>query len=682
MTASEPRIPARERWSWVRWIVLAGLGVAVRAPALRGEFIWDDLELIARNPLIRSPLFLVEAFRHYLFPGAHSGHYRPAQTVSYMFDYWWWNGETLGFHVTNVALHVVAGVLLFALLRQLFASLRLPEMSPILSPENLAWMAALLWVVHPAHSAAVDYLSGRADSLAFCFAAGGWLFFLRGSAHRGGLAGRVLFLVAAALCALLALCSRESGAIWLAVFLLHLFGVERDLSPKRKLLALLASVSVAGAYLWLRHLPHYLPEAAAALAWSLPMRATLMLRALGDDAAISLFPWRLLVERTVLTRTAASGVDEWRSMLTADALPLLGVLVLAIFTWGICRKSTGQRTRIFGAAWFLLAYLPTSNLFPLNATVAEHWLYLPSVGLLIFAVGCAADLPSRWSRVVAAVAGLAVLLFSARSIVRSGDWVNAETFFRRTFAAGGTSSRIGVNLAVVYAQRGDHAKAEEILRKVLAVTPRYPLAQANLVLALQGQGKTAEAVAISERPPPASPSSKSAEYPATSDGALQLARAHHAAHKEAAALAIVDEALREIPDTWDLASLRAQIVEARDGQAAAIRVVEQFVAQNWWSYSSRLTLAKLRAQGGATDAAIADFERASRLDVHEVEALNALALLEAGRKHLERACGIQARAVHRRPHEPRQWLILSELLEAAGRHAEAQQAATRAASRH
>ena len=48
--------------------------------------------------------------------------------------------------------------------------------------------------------------------------------------------------------------------------------------------------------------------------------------------------------------------------------------------------------RRFGAIWFLAGYLPISNIVQLNATVAEHWLYLPSVGLLIFVAGCAIEL--------------------------------------------------------------------------------------------------------------------------------------------------------------------------------------------------------------------------------------------------------------------------------------------------
>ncbi len=63
--------------------------------------------------------------------------------------------------------------------------------------------------------------------------------------------------------------------------------------------------------------------------------------------------------------------------------------------------------RIFGACWFLFAYVPISNLIELNATSAEHWLYLPSVGFLIFLAGCAIDLPPRYRKFSIVLAGIA-----------------------------------------------------------------------------------------------------------------------------------------------------------------------------------------------------------------------------------------------------------------------------------
>src|SRR6187551_3761335 len=92
--ASESPWSQLVRWTqrgWVRCLALILLGAGVHLPALTGQLLWDDIPLVNDNRLIRSPVLILEAFRHYLFPDAYDGHYRPIQTISYVFDYLFWN---------------------------------------------------------------------------------------------------------------------------------------------------------------------------------------------------------------------------------------------------------------------------------------------------------------------------------------------------------------------------------------------------------------------------------------------------------------------------------------------------------------------------------------------------------------------------------------------------------------
>src|ERR1044072_6153915 len=109
--------------SWVRCLLLALFGAGVHIPALQGQLIWDDLYLARDNPLIKSPLLILETFRHYLFPDSYAGHYRPDQNLTYIFDYLVWNTDSYGFHLSSFLWHVASGVLLYFLLEQLLRSL-------------------------------------------------------------------------------------------------------------------------------------------------------------------------------------------------------------------------------------------------------------------------------------------------------------------------------------------------------------------------------------------------------------------------------------------------------------------------------------------------------------------------------------------------------------------------------
>ena len=98
-------------------------------------------------------------------------------------------------------------------------------------------------------------------------------------------------------------------------------------------------------------------------------------------------------------------------------------------------------------------------------------------------------------------------------------------------------------MAVIYALRGEHAKAEAILRKVLQAFPDYPLARNNLAIALSRQGKTKEAEAMFETASTSAAPAKGG-YPRTWDAARNLARLRHKEKDDAAAFAILERARR------------------------------------------------------------------------------------------------------------------------------------------
>src|SRR6267143_2527012 len=100
---------------WLRCVLLAAISIIIHSPALQGQRIWDDQYLSHDNPFIKSPLLILESFRHYLFLDSFSAHYRPVQNISYIFDYLIWNTDPYGFHLSNVLWHVGSGILLYFL---------------------------------------------------------------------------------------------------------------------------------------------------------------------------------------------------------------------------------------------------------------------------------------------------------------------------------------------------------------------------------------------------------------------------------------------------------------------------------------------------------------------------------------------------------------------------------------
>jgi len=665
------RTAAYLRRSWIICAILAVCGFMVHAPALQGELVWDDQYLAHDNPFIKSPILILEAFRHHLFLDSFSAHYRPVQNLSFIFDYAIWNTNTYGFHLTNVLLHLTSGILLFFLLKKLFLPWK-ARLGGEASLSLVAFFVTLLWIVHPVHSAAVDYISGRADSLAFAFACSAWLMVIRAK-EATTRSWRILWIMLATLCGLLALCSREIACVWLALFLLYTFVFDRDISVRVKLASLGCCIVLFGLYAALRHLPEQRPNPNPSSEWTAATRTVLMLRALGDYGRLMVLPTSLHMERSVIDPNNYRTESTWRESVKSEYLSILGLAVAAAMAFGCTRKSAGQSMRIFGAGWFFVSYLPISNIVELNATVAEHWLYLPSVGFLTFAAGCAIDLPLKYRKAAIALGCCCVVGFGIRSAMRSTDWMTAEIFYRRTLAAGGMTARIGVNLAQIYANRGEFAKAESIYRRVLAMVPDYPIARTNLAEILYRQGKKTEAKAILVSTTSATVTTRK-EYPRTWIAALNLAHIHHDAKNDTQALAILESARVTYPHTWEIISFEAEILRLTKGPHAALDLVLNFARENWWHHGASIALGRLYFESGNLEQAAAAFQQASLLDVHDVEALNLIATMNVRQNHLEEAWRAQRRAVARQPDEPRQYAMLSNILEKMGRTEEARSA--------
>jgi tetratricopeptide (TPR) repeat protein len=617
-----------------------------------------------------------------LFLDSFSAHYRPFQNISFIFDYYFWNTDEFGFHLTNTLLHAGSGILLYFLGRYLLSSFLFRDRSIFVQRRaqkrlpwisNAAFVVALIWVVHPVHSAAVDYISGRADSLAFFFAAAGWLLFVKAEVVGSNRFVRPVIYGLAASCGLLALLSREIACIWIVLFVAHLLWIGRRIPFRRRLGAVTCCVALVAIYAGLRQLPEERPTGPAQAGWSAPVRGMLMARALGDYTRLMVFPANLHMERTVVEPVSWRSNADWRNTISVEYLSILGLICFAVFVYGASRRGPGQRARIFGACWFFAAYLPISNIAQLNATVAEHWLYLPSVGLLVFLAGWAIDVPTQWRRLINYAAVIVVVALGTRSFVRSGDWANEEIFYKRTLAAGGNSGRVSVNLAQIYARRGDYSAAEKLLNGILKSTPDYPTARNTLAALLRLEGKKAEAETLLNSTVKLAAQTRR-DYPRTWLAALSLAQLKHEAKNDESALKILKDARTAYPRVWELISFESELRRVTQGPEAAISIIEEFVRANWWHHGATLALGHLYAQKNDADRAEAQLRLASRLDVHDAESLRLIALIRLNQKRFEEAAKIQRSAIARQPDQPSQYVLLSNILERMGRTDEARAA--------
>ncbi len=169
-TASIPFSPA------LRAAFLLLLAVVAFHRAIEAGVVWDDCELVATNPAIRSLArpwrFFTDNWTQTPYGGLMIAAYRPLRTLTYAVEYAVFGGNVWGFHLVSLALHGLGAVGVGLLARRLFGH---------------GWLAAALWLLHPVLAETVLSLASQANLLCVLGVAGALLAHLRwlDSGHRG-----------------------------------------------------------------------------------------------------------------------------------------------------------------------------------------------------------------------------------------------------------------------------------------------------------------------------------------------------------------------------------------------------------------------------------------------------------------------------------------------------------------
>jgi tetratricopeptide (TPR) repeat protein len=455
----------------------------VFANALRGDFVYDDQRQIVRNTLIQDPALLGRALASDVWAfkggaGANSNYWRPT-FVAWLAanDRLFGLQSTVGWHLGNVLLHVLATALLFVVARRLG-----------LAPP-LAGAVALLFAVHPVHTESVAWISGVPD-----------------------------LLVAVALLAALALVLGARPARWRWPAALALYALA--LGAKEVALLVPLGAGVAGALdparetataaaRWRRGLLAAAPFALLALV-DLGLRQAILGRfarpyAGGADLAATLLtvPRVALFYLRQLALPLTLGPSYPLRAVTPESvgfasfwLPLLcGLAVLSAVTLWVRRRPAGSA----GLALALVTLAPAFDLgaFHPEQLVHDRYLYLPLAGFLLAAVPLVERGLARWPgldppRATFALAALLALPLAAQTWSYNRAWLSEIPLWQRGVATdpGSAFNQLELGAALEGAGRLDEARAALDRSLALHPIPNARVARARVAAA---QGRFADA---------------------------------------------------------------------------------------------------------------------------------------------------------------------------------------------
>ncbi|MCC7407316.1 MAG: tetratricopeptide repeat protein [Phycisphaeraceae bacterium] len=654
--------PTASNWNrprpWLMALVLLVITLPAYLPVLRAGYIWDDDAYVTNNLTLRSAEGLS---RIWLEPTSIPQYY-PLVHTTFWLEYHLWGLHPLGYHLTNLLLHVLGATLLGLLLLRLGLG-------------RGALLAAAIFALHPVEVESVAWITERKNVLAAVFYLASALVYLRFNPLTGDAlpSGRWRHYAWATLLFAAALLSKTTVATLPAAILVVIWWKRgrlawRDLWPMLPWFVMGVSMGLVTAWLERHHVGvAWLPE---------DFNLTFYQRVLIAGRAVAFYLGKLVWPADLIfiyPRWSPDASDPLQWLFPAAVLGTLVALLLLRR-----RIGRGPATAALLYVGTLLPALGFFDVYPFRYSfVADHFQHLASLAPIALAgAGLAWLTRQRAPRWLAAIA-VALLLATLGTLTwrQTLMYRDRETLWRTTALRNPAAWIAQINLA---SELLDQRRIEEALPRLqtgLALRPNDPKAQNLLANARWRLGQREQAVMLLQ-----GIIDRRQDNPQThallAIMLTELGRPQEALpHARFAAEFAPDDA--DVQRSLGLVYLALnQPGPARDALARAARLDPDDFRNH-----DQLALALLRLrQLDGPDGAIAALEHARTLNPDDVDVHRYLGVAQVTVGRLDEGIASLTRAAELAPRSPTIRLALAEALALAGRIDEALDQARQAIS--
>lgn len=468
--------------------LLVVVGCLAYSNTLHVPFVFDDQDNIQNNLHIHlveiSPSGLLDA----AFNSLRSA--RPVANLSFALNYYFSGSDVTGYHLVNIAIHILAGVLVY------FLTLFILQQSPVKNDlfrgheteraiSLVALFAGLLFISHPVQIQSVTYIVQRMNSLAtlFCFLS--LLLYMYGRRSENFRHG-CLFFTGSVITWLLALGSKQTAAILPLLILLYewLFLQDADWQWFRKnahyiagILLLLVVVSL----LFLGTDPlHRIMVDYRIRAFTPLERVLTELRIVVFYMTLILLP---LPSRLNLLHYFPVSTSLFHPLSTFICLLIIAGLIIVAIT-----QAKKYRLMSFCLLWFFSGLVIESSVIGLEL-IFEHRLYLPMFSCCLGGACLLYRLCSHNLKIFCAVMLLLTVSLTTATYIRNMDWRDKTTLWSDVVSKNPVSVRARYNLAKSYQKAGQIDNAIKYYHQTLELDPLHYGANNNLGIALVDKGQ-------------------------------------------------------------------------------------------------------------------------------------------------------------------------------------------------
>jgi len=608
-------------------------------PIWTAGFIWNDPDYVTR-PALRSLRGLGLIWTRL---GATEQYY-PLLHSWFWIQHRLWGNAALGYHLVDVGLHALGAVLLVAALEQLWPDRR-----------DAALLAGFLFALHPVMVESAAWISEQKNTLSLVFYLCSALIFERWRRQP------------------------HPGLYWLALAAFIAALLSKTVTATLPAALLLVAWWRAGRLDWRGDVRPLLPWFVLAIGWGLfsawvektyvGAQGAAFALPLGDRLLLAArIPWFYLGKLLwpahlvfIYPRWTISGHDPvaWLFLFaTLAALAALGWSATSLPPEALAKRSRRPSARGWTACgcFFLGSLFPTLGFFNVYAFiysyVADHWVYLPALGIIAGLAYLLATASRRWPAAVRlSAAAVLVAALAVRTNLESRTYQDAGRFYATIIDRNPSAWMAQHNLGDLLAQRGQDAQALRFYRAALLARPDLPLTEYGYAQALERLGRVDEAQAhfrIALRYDP--------NFSSAHEALGRSLLAHDQPVPAAAEFAEVyriNPAYPQLTGEWAAALNNAGAAALQRGDAATAKVCcAQAIKLNPDFALAWANLGRALAASGQPQEASMPLQQALRLQPNFPEAENDLGAVLAFTGHRAEAIAHYERALQLRPNFP------------------------------
>jgi len=451
--------------------------------SLHTEFHFDDFPNIVKDPNIHLEKLswqdILRAKRH--SQNKHILISRPLARISFALNYYFSRLNTTGYHITNLAIHVLAAIFLYSLFVLFLGTIHTRETEALFADDccdraDLALLAASLWAIHPINVQAVTYIVQRMASMGAMFYILSFALYLtaRTSSKKPAAA---LYYSSSFLAWIMAVLTKENTVMLPCSIILYetiFFPITKRKKILFIVLAGLFAITACTAFIFMRgNIAEYLEKMYSSRPFSMIQRIMTEPRILVYYLGLILLPVGQILK------------------LESDIIPSTGFLsppstiISILFLLFLIAGSLFLRKKFpllsFSILFYFLNHLVESSFIGLELYF-EHRNYLPSVFLFLsISLGFLSIFKHfriqgnrRMSSILSGFLVLFLVGSGSATWLRNEDWQTAERLQRDAIDKAPENIRPYITLAAILTNKGNRKEALEYLKKADALVKKYP----------------------------------------------------------------------------------------------------------------------------------------------------------------------------------------------------------------